>query len=136
MFVELGLITLGYCLIVCPAYAALCGFLKGKFESDIALAPRRERVAYELEKLEAKFAREQAWLNKSQQQQAQQQALQNKKSKKRKKNNSVLPLFSKLTQPQPQSQRQAKGPSRSSQAYVNPVKGRIVQRRGQGTGKM
>ena len=128
MFVELGLITLGYCLIVRPAYAALCGFMKGKFESDIALAPRRERVAHELEKLEAKFARDQMWLNKyqqRQQQQAQQQqaASQNKRSKAQNSGNSMLPLFSKLTQPQ------AKGPSRSSQTYVNPVKGRIVQRR-------
>lgn len=130
MLVELGLITLGYCLIVRPAYAALCGLLAGKIESDIKLAPRRERVAREIEKLEAKIARDQMWANKYQQQQAQQQAQpqaqQKTGSKKRKKNknNSVLPLFSKLTQPQPQ----AKGPSRSSQTYVNPVKGRIVQR--------
>ena len=114
-------------MIVRPAYAALCGFMKGKFESDIALAPRRERVAHELEKLEAKFARDQMWLNKyqqRQQQQAQQQqaASQNKRSKAQNSGNSMLPLFSKLTQPQ------AKGPSRSSQTYVNPVKGRIVQR--------
>ena len=124
-------------MIVRPAYAALCGFMKGKFESDIALAPRRERVAHELEKLEAKFARDQMWLNKyqqrqqqqaqqqqAQQQQAQQQqaASQNKRSKAQNSGNSMLPLFSKLTQPQ------AKGPSRSSQTYVNPVKGRIVQR--------
>ena len=72
MFVELGLITLGYCLIVRPAYAALCGLLAGKIESDIKLAPRRERVAHELEKLEAKFARDQMWLNKYQQRQQQQ----------------------------------------------------------------
>ena len=126
-------------MIVRPAYAALCGFMKGKFESDIALAPRRERVAHELEKLEAKFARDQMWLNKyqqrqqqqaqqqqAQQQQAQQQqaASQNKRSKAQNSGNSMLPLFSKLTQPQ----QKAKGPSRSSQTYVNPVKGRIVQR--------
>lgn len=85
MLVELGLITLGYCLIVKPAYAALCGFLKGKFESDIALAPRREKVIAEAERLQRHFDATTHYFRQAEQSYNEQQEVISKKKKKRKK---------------------------------------------------
>ena len=85
MLIELGLMTLGYCLIVKPAYAALCGFLKGKFESDIALAPRREKVIAEAERLQRHFDATTHYFTKAEQQYKKQQEQQEFVAKKRKK---------------------------------------------------
>lgn len=54
-FFEIAAITGLYCLVIVPAYSALCGIIKGKYESDIALAPRRAKVIAETEKLQRHF---------------------------------------------------------------------------------
>lgn len=85
MLVKLGLIILGYYLIIKPAYAVLCGFLKGKFESDIALAPRREKVIAEAEKLQRHFDATAHYFTEAEQQYKEQQKQQDFVAKKRKK---------------------------------------------------
>lgn len=108
MLVTLGLLTLGYCLIVRPGIAILEGMIEGHISASRKLGPRRVKLAREIQKLEDKIAYQNRMA---------QQYLHNQNTTCQKRPEKARPLqgiFANNTQNKP---------------YRNPAKGRIQQRK-------